>query len=112
LIYSDRDELEIEDRTGQLKLNLVDCTVGQLKLRVGDFPNGVYVVLEGKFKKHSNRFAVRHLFLPSLAPQPALRHNFTTREGVSLRGKQLLVLSEPLSQQCLAVAQQLRMTFS
>ena len=70
------------------------------------------MVLEGRFKKHSNRFSARHLYLPSLAPQHAIRPNYITKNGVSLSGKQILIMSEPSHQQCHTVTQHLQASYS
>lgn len=92
-IYDALDELEIEDHSGKLKISLVDCVMGDRKAVATDLPFGVQVVLEGKFKKHSNKFAARHIYLPDLPPQATFMRDYVNREGVALRDKKMLVLS-------------------
>lgn len=58
-----------------------------------DLPFGVQVVLEGKFKKHSNKFAARLIYLPELPRQSTYMKDYVNREGVSLRDKKMLILS-------------------
>jgi hypothetical protein len=67
--------------------------MGTKKVKPTDLPFGVQVVLEGRFKKHSNRFAVRHIYLPSLAPQSGFISDYVNLEGVSYNDKKMLIMS-------------------
>lgn len=111
-IYDEMDELEIEDHSGKLKISLVDCVMGDRKVVATDLPFGVQVVLEGKFKKHSNKFAARHIYLPELPRQSEFFRDFVNREGVSLRDKKMLIMSEPTFEQCFSLAELLSKSYS
>lgn len=77
-LYNEKDELEIEDRTGKLKLVIrSETTINNNKLiSVCDLPYGVYVILEGRFHKLSNKFYVKNVILPTIAPQAKYEMNF------------------------------------
>ena len=111
-IYDEMDDLEIEDHSGKLKVKLADCSMGNRKVVATDLPFGVQVVLKGTFKKHSNKFLARKIYLPELPKQNEFMRNFLNREGVSLRDKKMLVLSEPTFEQCFSLAELLSKSYS
>lgn len=69
-------------------------------------------MIEGRYKKYSNRFFVNQIFLPTLAPQSKFNCNFVNEDGVSLNDKKILVASEPTIERLIEIKQILKNTFS
>jgi hypothetical protein len=91
---------------------MAECVMGSRKIKKTDLPFGIQVVLEGKFKKHSNKFSVKYIFPPQLPPQKTYIHDFVNEDRVSYKDKKMLVLSEPTFEQCQYVSQLLQKTYS
>jgi len=64
-------------------------------IKNSDMPYGIYVIIEGKFKRLLNIFQVKNIFLPTLAPQKSFFKDYVSQDGVSFSNKQILVMSEP-----------------
>lgn len=77
--------------------------MGGKHLSVCDLPYGVNVILEGKFNKLSNKFHVKNVIAPHIAPQHKFQQNFVNKDGVQYKDKQMLVISEPSLDQLLFV---------
>jgi hypothetical protein len=103
-IYSDLDEFEIEDITGKIKFCFVSETTHNIpnlgKIKHTDLPNGICLILVGKYKKHDNIFNVKQAIIPELPPQLLFNANFTNSDGVSFKEKKVLVVSEPTFDVC------------
>lgn len=105
-IFDDKDEMEIEDKSGKIKFYLTKKTTHNIPdrgpLKESDLPSGACLVLTGQFIKYANKFDVGEVLIPGIAKQLPFHGQFPREGGISIE-RTILVLSEPRKEQLIKV---------